>query len=472
MKTKDEQRPFGLRDKFGYALGDAGNNFTLNLVQGYLLVFYTKVIGVSAGIIGTVLLLAKFVDAFTDIGMGRIVDTHTSRKGERFLPWIRRGAIPLAVLNILIFNIFITGWPMYAKFSYMCLTYLLYGSFSYTMVAVPYGAMVSVLTTDPKQRSGLSAFRNVAMALTGLVLGIVIPQVVYSTDAAGNEVAVGPKFLIMAVICSAGAALCYFLCTRWSVERVKIPNKPKSEGGASLFTSVKQVLSNRAILSMTCLGILTYANMYFVQSIVQFLFMDYFKNTALISVAMIAMLGSMVLVAPFATKMCARFGKKEVGVFGVGASVLSYIIVFIVRPKTPPLYLVALFIAFLGVSTFGIQSYAMIGDCIEDYFIKNKERADGTVYAIYSFVQQLGMALTSSLSAWALAAIGYDSLAVVQTEKVANSIFNLAILVPLICLILVFLILLFVYPLTKEKVLENAAKVRAMAAEAEEAQEK
>ena len=141
-------------------------------------------------------------------------------------------------------------------------------------------------------------------------------------------------------------------------------------------------------------------------------------------------------------------------------------------PKTPPLYLVALFIAFLGVSTFGIQSYAMIGDCIEDYFIKNKERADGTVYAIYSFVQQLGMALTSSLSAWALAAIGYDSLAVVQTEKVANSIFNLAILVPLICLILVFLILLFVYPLTKEKVLENAAKVRAMAAEAEEAQEK
>ena len=146
---------------------------------------------------------------------------------------------------------------------------------------------------------------------------------------------------------------------------------------------------------MTCLGILTYANMYFVQSIVQFLFMDYFKNTALISVAMIAMLGSMVLVAPFATKMCARFGKKEVGVFGVGASVLSYIIVFIVRPKTPPLYLVALFIAFLGVSTFGIQSYAMIGDCIEDYFIKNKERADGTVYAIYS---------SSSSLAWHLPA--------------------------------------------------------------------
>lgn len=61
---------FGMKDKIGYALGDFGNDFTFILSSSFLLKFYTDVMGVSAGIVGLMMMLARFVDAFTDVTMG------------------------------------------------------------------------------------------------------------------------------------------------------------------------------------------------------------------------------------------------------------------------------------------------------------------------------------------------------------------------------------------------------------------
>ena len=67
-------RPFGLRDKASYMFGDFGNDFTFIFASSFLMVFYTKVLGISGGMVGTLFLVARFVDAFTDVTMGRIVD--------------------------------------------------------------------------------------------------------------------------------------------------------------------------------------------------------------------------------------------------------------------------------------------------------------------------------------------------------------------------------------------------------------
>ena len=69
-----EVRDFGRRDKIGYMFGDFGNDFTFIFASSFLMVFYTKVLGISGGMVGTLFLVARFVDAFTDVTMGRIVD--------------------------------------------------------------------------------------------------------------------------------------------------------------------------------------------------------------------------------------------------------------------------------------------------------------------------------------------------------------------------------------------------------------
>ena len=67
-------RPFGIRDKIGYMFGDFGNDFSFIFASSYLMVFYTKVLGLSGFVVGFLFLGARFVDAFTDVTMGRIVD--------------------------------------------------------------------------------------------------------------------------------------------------------------------------------------------------------------------------------------------------------------------------------------------------------------------------------------------------------------------------------------------------------------
>ncbi len=73
-RTQETTRPFGMRDKLGYMFGDLANDMTFIFQSMFLMLFYTDVLGIPGGAVGTLFLVARFVDAFTDITMGRIVD--------------------------------------------------------------------------------------------------------------------------------------------------------------------------------------------------------------------------------------------------------------------------------------------------------------------------------------------------------------------------------------------------------------
>ena len=74
MSNDLRTRPFGLRDKLCYASGDLANDCTFILSSTFLMKFYTDVMGVDAYIIGIMMMVARIVDAFTDMTMGRILD--------------------------------------------------------------------------------------------------------------------------------------------------------------------------------------------------------------------------------------------------------------------------------------------------------------------------------------------------------------------------------------------------------------
>ena len=103
MKQENRgKRAFGIWDKLGYLFGDFGNDFTFLLSSGFLLKFYTDVMGVSAAVVGAVMMTARFVDAFTDVAMGRICDRSRIRAAGKFKPWILRMSGPVAISSFLI----------------------------------------------------------------------------------------------------------------------------------------------------------------------------------------------------------------------------------------------------------------------------------------------------------------------------------------------------------------------------------
>ena len=89
--------------------------FSFLFVSSFLLVFCTKVLGINGGVVGTIFMLSKFIDAFTDVGMGRIVDTAKPTKAGKYRPWILRMSFPIAISNALMWMHFIKDWSMTAK---------------------------------------------------------------------------------------------------------------------------------------------------------------------------------------------------------------------------------------------------------------------------------------------------------------------------------------------------------------------
>ncbi|MGM9530963.1 MFS transporter, partial [Intestinibacter sp.] len=81
---------------------------------------------------------------------------------------------------------------------------------------------------------------------------------------------------------------------------------------------------------------------------------------------------------------------------------------------------------------------------------------DGIIYGVYSFSRKIGQALAGGLGGFALTFIGYDSLAASQTIEVTNGIYSLSTLFPGVCYLIVGLILVFAYPLSKKVVEENS----------------
>ena len=126
MNVKNAVPPFGIKDKIGYLLGDFGNDFTFLLSSAFLLKFYTDVMHVSAAIVGIVMMLARFVDAFTDVTMGRICDRAKPRPSGKFKPWILRMCAPVAISSFLIYQSAFASYAMWFRILWLVVTYVLW----------------------------------------------------------------------------------------------------------------------------------------------------------------------------------------------------------------------------------------------------------------------------------------------------------------------------------------------------------
>lgn len=110
-------RPFGIRDKFGYLCGDLGTCFILGLVNSFLMIYYTNVLGISGAIVGSLYFVTKLFDAFIDVGVGRLCDTSRLTAHGRFNPWVRRMKYPFCIIAVVLFLPFVQIFRIRRKLS-------------------------------------------------------------------------------------------------------------------------------------------------------------------------------------------------------------------------------------------------------------------------------------------------------------------------------------------------------------------
>lgn len=455
--TKTSVPPFGMRDKLGYMFGDFGNDFTFILSSSFMLKFYTDVMGISAAVVGLLMMVARFIDAFTDVTMGQIVDRSKPTKDGKFKPWIKRMCGPVAIASVLIYQSGFANMAYGFKVFWMVVTYILWGSIFYTSINIPYGSMASAVSADPKDRADLSTWRTIGGALAGLVIGVGTPMFAYEV-VNGNTVLSGSRMTIIAGVFGVLAIICYLLCFKLVRERVEVPaNNTKLNIGKLLGSLV----TNRSLLGIIAAAIALLLAMLTMQGMAGYVFPNYYGNATAQSMSSLTGTAAMLVIcAPFASKLSAKYGKKELSVVSCVAAAIVYLVCLIVHPSNAFVYVGFFTVAYIGLGFFNTVIWAMITDVIDDAEVKNGVREDGTIYSVYSFARKLGQALSAGLTGSLLTMIGYSNATAFDPE-VTERIFKLSCIAPIIGFTLVAVFLIVIYPLNKKRVEENVAVLAA-----------
>lgn len=448
--VKTNAHPFNWVDKIGYAFGDLGNCFILGLVNSFLTIYYTNALGISGAVVGILFLSARFIDAFADVTVGRLADVTPLTKNGRFRPWIKWVKYPFTIITVILFLPFVKDWNMGLRVVYIFITYLVYGILN-SCINIPYGSMASAISSDPNDRASLSTWRSIGSAVGGATTGFMIPLLVYSKNAAGQQTVSANRFFMVSIMCAVIAFACYNVIYRMTTERVQVEKTEK----VSAKKLLKGLVTNKALMALVFADFFLVINQNLSGTLATYMFTDYFRNKQALSIALLFTYGTVVVLAPFATKLIKNFGKKEASIACLAFGAAMYLLMYFMHITNPWLYLVLLFLATLGSGMFNLMVWAFITDVIDYHQYLTGFREDGTVYGVNSFARKCAQAVGGGLGGFMLTAIGYISSTTggaEQSAAVIQRIYMIGNLIPAGCMILGALTLVLFYPLSKKRI--------------------
>ena len=450
-EIKQNLRPFGMRDKIGYALGDFGCNLSFALISAFMIDFYTQFIGIPGEIWAAIIIFTKVWDGINDPIMGGIMDSvKIGRSDSKFKPWMSIAAVGLTVTGALVF-LPIPDAELWLKVTVCVVTYLLW-DVCYTLMNVPYGSLSAAITADSVERTSLSTWRSIGAAAGGGI-SILLPLILYDDQ----QRLIGDLLVWVALALGVIAFVAYILCIKMTTERVVVPVERREK--INYWKTLKGFLKNRPLLAL-CLA--SFASIVFFMSSSQttkWLFQVHFMNTDLITVCTIISYLPMVFFLPFTSKIVARFGKKvAVGMPFLLSIVSSVILMCLPIPGNTTgivTFIVGLMFIQTGGGMFNLITWAMVNDCIDYQQLKTGMREEGSVYAMYSLFRKIAQGVALSLPLLCMQAVGFDpdrKPINAQTTGVSDAMVRMSIGLMMIGAVVMFVSFMLIYNLGKKEV--------------------
>lgn len=452
--NKKQIRPFGVKDEIGYVFGDMAGSFVNLFVDAYFLIFCTSVLGISAGWMGTLFLVARLWDAINDPIMGSFPDRWMiGKSGDKFKPWIKIFMLPLALSGVLcFFNVPLEGIALHA---YVAFAYVLYGM-SYTGTSMPFGAMASVVSDDPIQRSKLSRARSIGGTIVGIVGLSIVPVVCF--DKQSNILP--ERFTLIAVIFGVLSIISYFVLLNFTQERIR-QNSEKAEK-FNYGKVLKATVHNRPLIGVM---VATLGSMLFItgsNQVRSYIFKEYYARTDVMSIISLATIPILVICFPLVPKLVAKFGKKATLMAAIVSSTIFSVIPVVMEIKNVYVYSALVVLGTIGQTVFTMLIWALVTDCLDYSEWKFNERSDGSMYSLYTFSRKIGSTIASTGVSFGLAAIGFVSGSnVVQTAEAVNGIYFLVNIIPVVTCALELIGVGLIFNLNKETTEQMYAELKA-----------
>jgi GPH family glycoside/pentoside/hexuronide:cation symporter len=413
-----------------------GGNLFFTVIGFYLLYYLTDVVELSAALAGTVLMIGKIWDAITDPITGYLSDRTVSRWGRR-RPYMFVGSVISFFAMGMMFTIPTTSSQV-ILFVYLTFLYCLLNT-AYTLVNIPYAALLPELSSDYNERTILTGYRmSFAVLGTFVGAGAVLPIInIFASQEAGWTFIgyfMGSIMLITSLI------------TIWAIrEPVRVEVKEQK----GFLVTYKEALGNRVFLLALIPWALFIMGTSMVQGALVYFFTNIFGNEGLFQIALILLLTFSLVFIPVWVNISNRIGKKKCYMIGMGIMGAGVLIFSLLGEALGPIFAVSIMaVSGIGLSTHYVMPHAILPDVVEhDAYYHKGIRREGVFSSLWTFLSKIGQALALALNGWILALFAYNPNEVSSLSNIGIKL--LCGPIPILFYI-IGIIILHYYPIDKE----------------------
>jgi len=409
QRPLSELRTPGFGERLAYGCGDVASNLVFVAVASFLTFFYTDVVGIDAGTVGTIFLVSRLIAAASDLGIGIAMEKR-SRRGGKALPWLKWFAVPFGLSVALMFSA--PELSDGGKVVYAFLTFNLCASVIYSAINIPYGVLATLMTKDQFGRALLNTFRMVGCYAGSIAIAAVTLPLV---DAfGGGGIAWTYTFLIVGVLVTALFLITFRFCREAVVPAETAAAGGSGSGSASVARTLGALVRDRYWMLLLAFSValnvlltLPAVSLYYAKWVLG----DEASATSILTLRMIAELCGVLLAVP----VVRRWGKRNACLLACLVIVAGQSAIML-GPSSLTLVIVGQCIAGVGAGAILGSIFAMIGDVIEHVEWRAHIRAEGIVYSGISVGQKLGAGVGSMIIGALLAAGGYVSSSGASTQ--------------------------------------------------------
>lgn len=416
--------------KVAYGSGDMGANFMYGLVSSFILLYLTTAMGMNSAIIGTLMMVSRFLDGVTDVFFGGLIDKTHSKMGKA-RPWMFWSAFPLAICEVLLFSI--PNAAPTVQYIYFFVVYSVLNAVLYTANNIAYASLTALITKNPNERVQLGSIRFIFSLITNIVISSITVMLV---DSFGG----GPAGWRMVAIVYSALLLLFNMVAVLTVKEVPEENDAAGEPQVAASADKRTLLENLKLLirNKFYLFILVYYILYYCMSGISqgigVFYCTYTLGSAeILGLLSMAGMAPMIVGLIITPALVSKFGIFKVNLIGMIVATLASIpTAFFGYTGNLTLFIAFSLLRGLGSSPMLGTLNAVIAETATYSYNKEGVHLDGTMFSCSSMGIKVGGGIGTALTGWLLALGGFDGAAAVQTASAISMINFMYLILPLV----------------------------------------
>ncbi len=439
-----KERRFGSTtplQKVLYATGSIGFAFLYMNTTSYMSIYFTDVAKISAAFVGVLMVVARILDAISDMVMGAVIEKTNTKMGK-CRPWMLLGGIMLTVGVVLLFNV-PSGWSESARSAYSAAMYIFVTVISYTMGYLSYSALLQRFSFEDRDRNVLGVMVGIFSMMANVIIAASTTMLLTQMGGERNQSAWSKITLIYAIL-GLACILVTFFTIREKDDPAEQENEKrvvKKEGKANLKAAFGLLLKSKYFYVYTLTIFFSVILSTMLASGAQYYVRDVLGDIELYTYVTFCTI-PFILVMPIWPSFFRKFGKVKVITAGLILSLVCCLLpLFDVHSF--PLLLITVVFRYIGISPLVVSSAGMIGDFLDYTEMKHGVRYTGIVSGASSFGNKLGTGLGAGILLWCLAIGGYDPDLTVQAASAINAEIAFVTWIPAICIVICIITLQF-----------------------------